>query len=105
MNIPRPNKSVERITVLQGDAGGELKPVTIYQKSRKRKKGGSLLLRQLEKVVQNIADAQRAYLDSYQARHDASNRQKRDGWLRDLPVNVINAAGKGAKKLAIDPKS
>src|SRR4051794_12156723 len=106
MDIPRPNTAVERITILQRDASGELKPMAIYRKARQRKKRkGSPILRQLEKVLCNIAEAQRAYLNSYLARHDASNREKKDGWLRDLPVNVIKATEKGAKKLDIDPES
>jgi hypothetical protein len=35
------------------------------------------------------------------ARHKKSNEEKKDGWVKDAPVNVVRAGLKGMKKVKI----
>ena|SRR5215471_9915687 len=95
------SKSVRSIVVLTRDSSGVTVPVTIYEKAGLKKKKGSRLLRPFETATRQLADAAERYTQSYSDRHRESNRKKRDGWLRDLNVNVARAAGKGAKRVKI----
>jgi hypothetical protein len=70
----------------------------VYSLKKKRKKQ-SKGLRFLEKLVRRRAQASQAFSNEYAERHRRSNRKKRDGWLRDLGVNVFKANDKAAKKL------
>lgn len=95
----RLNRWVKRITILRKDAGtGKLTAVKEYRKGGRRKKR-SRGLRLIEKVVRRLSNAQNTMSDIYGARHERSNRKKRDGWLKDLIPNVVKAQRKGFKKL------
>jgi hypothetical protein len=100
MNIPKVSSSVRRITLLQTDASGT-KPVVLYQRGGSRKKKrGTQPFRYLDRVTRRIAEAQAKSAQSYLSRHEKSN-EKRDGWVRDLPVNVARASQKGVKALQL----
>jgi hypothetical protein len=100
MDIPRVSSSVRRITVLEKDASGHLRPVMVYKRGTSKKKG-TWPIRYFERLTRRVVDAQTKAEQSYLSRHDRSNRKK-DGWARDLPVNVIRASQKGTKALKLD---
>lgn len=82
---------VERLTILQKDPeSGRLRRSAVY-KNDERKKRGSKRLRPFEKFVRRIGKAQARAASVYNARHDRSNRKKRNGWLRDLLPNMSKA--------------
>lgn len=100
MDLPRLSKSVQRITVLERDSTGELSSVVVFERRKKGKKG-SRAVRPLEKIARSIADANEAYATSYRDRHKKSNRKRRDGWMRDFPVNITRAGRKGFRKFSV----
>ena len=99
--LPRMGKSVDRVIALESDPAGGYRAITIYDKGRKRKKKQSAGVKQLGKAVRRFHDAQLRYDQSYLGRHDNSNTKRRDGWMRDLPVNVIKAGNKGRRRIKI----
>ena len=101
MIAARLSKSVRSIVVLKQDSSGATVPVRIYEKSSGRRRRGSRILRPIETAARQLADATAQYSQSYADRHRNSNRKRRDGWLRDLSINVARAANKGAKKIRI----
>ena len=101
MDIPRMSRSVRRITVLRKDASGALAPVTIFQRRGSKKKGTDAL-ELFEKGTRRLADAQARAASSYGARHKKSNRKRKDGWVRDLNVNLLSAGRKGTKALKLN---
>jgi hypothetical protein len=101
MDVPRVSSSVRRITVLKKDASGVAAPVTVYQK-RSGKKKGTRALRWVERATRAMIDAPTKAGQAYVARHKKSNRKRRDGWLRDLNVNVVRASRRGTKALSLD---
>ncbi len=100
MDIANVSKSIRRISVLQRDPSGAVTPVVLYQRSRSKKKGtrGFVVL---ERATRRIMKAQRSAADSYLSRHDQSNRKRRDGWIRDLPINVARAGEHVRKELKL----
>lgn len=95
----RPGKSIRRVILLTTDAAGTITPATLYRKRKRKKKKGTLGVRQLGRVVQAGAEAQQAFSDVLVQRHKRSNRKRKDGWLRDLGQNVYKASDKGLRKL------
>jgi len=100
MEVPRLNKSVVRVVQLQKTAAGDYSPVVVYEKpGRKKRMSGPL--QPLEKVMRRVASAQSSFADKYLDKHNRSNEKKRDGWVRDMVPNVLDAAKAGKKKLKI----
>jgi hypothetical protein len=77
IHVVRPNSGVLRSGELD-DAG-----------PRKRKQ--SKVVRPLERGLRKAMRRQLDIAQLYLARHERSNRRKRDGWLKDLPLNVYRA--------------
>ena len=102
MEIPRVSKSVEKIVRLEKDKSGTVKPVVLYQKPRSKRKKGSQGVRVIEKAIWRLANANRAYVDSYVGLHNNSNRRNKDGWLIDLGKNVAKASRRGKKALRVN---
>lgn len=75
--VVRPNSGVVRSGDLD-DAG-----------PRKRKQ--SKMVRPVEKSLRKAVRRQLDIAQLYLARHERSNRRKRDGWLKDLPRNIYRA--------------
>src|SRR5689334_2368482 len=97
MNV-RMSRGVEEIIVLRQDERGRLRTRTIYRRSKKRKKGTppvSTVGRVVRKIVSGYESAAKVYLD----RHNESNREKSDGWLRDFSYNTYRAARRGFRKV------
>jgi hypothetical protein len=106
MDLPRPPKSVRRITLLQVGDGGEIKSLTLFRdRSKGRQKRGSPLVHEVEKMLYTIVKAQQALVNTYINEHKKSNRQKSDGWLQDLPSNVARASKKALDQMNVDPLS
>jgi hypothetical protein len=100
----RMGKGVQEVIVIQRGRCDRTRAVRLYQKGKKRKRKGTWELNQVGKVVRTLIASQRASADDYVRRHDASSREKEDGWIRDLPYNVYRAARRGARKLrAVSP--
>lgn len=87
--------SVERVIVLRGEGD----TMTLYKSSKKKKKKQSTMLKPLEKAQRRMAKAMASGSQSYLDRHQASNRKKKNGWLRDLSKNQRKAMRRGIKKL------
>lgn len=100
MEAMRFGKNIVRVVRLERDQAGNWSPVVLHETKTKRKKSKGPL-RSIERVVRRVARAQQAFADSYLDRHNGSNQKKRDGWMSDMPVNVLRASGKGMKKLQI----
>jgi hypothetical protein len=100
MDLPRLSKKVRRITVLERDNTGALSSVVVFERRRKNKKG-SRALRPLQRLAKMTVDAGDAYASDLRKRHKKSNRKRRDGWLRDLPVNWTRAGRKGLREFSV----
>jgi hypothetical protein len=94
----RMNRGVEKVIVLYEDDRGRSSARTVYRRSKRRKKGTGPL-RTLGRVVRGLVAGQQAAAKAYLDRHDESNRQKTDGWARDLSYNVYRATRRGLRKV------
>ncbi len=101
MDLSNLSKSVRRITVLQADGTGSITPVTLYERPEGKKRG-SRWLRPAERASRQLVDAQGRAAASYLERHARSNGKRRDGWLRDLSLNVAKASRKGSKAIKLN---
>jgi hypothetical protein len=97
MDLPRLSKQIRTITVFERDAAGSLRPVVVFDRKRKKKKQ-TRALRPVERLVRTISDGSDQFARTYARRHRKSNRKARNGWLRDLPLNVSRSAVKGLKE-------
>jgi hypothetical protein len=100
MDIPGVSKSIRRIAVLQRDPSGRLVPVVVYRRDRSTKKG-TRGFKIFERATRRIVEAQRSVADSYLSRHDKSNVKRRDGWIRDLPFNLVRSGEKARRALKL----
>ncbi len=95
----RVGKGIRRITLLKKNEAGAMTATTVYRAKRRKKKKGSPGVREVERVVRAMGEAQKAATDTLVKRHKRSNRKRKDGWLNDLGQNVFKASGKGLRKL------
>jgi hypothetical protein len=100
MDLPRLGKQIKRITVFERDAEGSLRPVVVFNR-RRRKKKQARSLRPVERLVRTLSDGSDGFASSYARRHRKSNRKNRNGWLRDLPLNLSRAGTKGMKEFDV----
>ena len=98
----RLSKSVQRVSLLGQDPSGRVTPIVIYKKQQKKRKKGAAGLRYYERAVRRLARAQQAFAGSYAGKHDKSNQKRRDGWIRDYPLNVAKDTRRGAKRLGLN---
>jgi hypothetical protein len=75
--------------------------ILVYRVERKRKKKGTRGLRIFEKILRRGASANETMASDYLERHKRSSGKRRDGWLRDFPVNVFRAQQKSLKRLKL----
>jgi hypothetical protein len=101
MQALRLGKNVRRVTVLDRDASGATTATVVFQ-GKKGKRKQTQAFRPLEQIVRRMADAQAELGNEYVARHNRSNRKKRDGWIRDLSLNLARSSRKGAKRLRVN---
>ncbi|HWG45287.1 MAG TPA: hypothetical protein VN688_21165 [Gemmataceae bacterium] len=94
----RMSKAVEEIILLREDDRGRSITRTVYRRRKKKKKGtGSL--DKIGNMVRDAITGQRDAADLYLRKHNESNREQRDGWVRDLSYNVFRATRRGLKKV------
>jgi hypothetical protein len=101
MQAIRLGNRVVSITVLQQNTAGEVTPVTLFKKKQKKARS-SPILGTVEKVLEQMMDAQMEFMDSYRRRFKDSSKKKRDGWLVDMGPNVFRAVRDGAKKIRVE---
>lgn len=92
--------SVCRVILLDKDSSGNVEPVVLFERPPKKRRV-SAAFRPVERAARRWADAQSAIATTYLDLHNQSNEEKADGWIRDLPLNVIKATRSGAKKLKL----
>jgi hypothetical protein len=98
MESLRLGKLVRRVTVLEKDSAGDLTPIVVY-KAKKKKKKSTQGLNVADRWVRRMADATADFAQTYADRHQTSNAKSKDGWLRDMALNVARASRKGTKSL------
>jgi Family of unknown function (DUF6312) len=86
-------KLVNRVTVIERGAGGP-HAMTVYKSPKKGRSNVSILTRPLERVVHRLVKAEIIFAQDLLRRHEASNRKRRDGWLLEAPVNIIESGRK-----------
>lgn len=101
MQAIRLGNKVVSVTVLQQNAAGEVTPVVLYEQ-KKKKARSTPVLGTLEKVLEQVMDAEIEFTNSYRKRFRDSSRKKRDGWLIDMGPNVFKAARDGLKKIRVE---
>jgi hypothetical protein len=89
-------KSPKSVTVLTRDADGGLSVKSETTSAAKKKKKGTKGFGLVERIVRTGVNVGTAAGNSYLGRHKKSNEKKKDGWLKDAPVNVVRSA-KGMK--------
>ena len=97
MDLPRLGKQIKKITVFERDAAGSLRPVVVFNRRRSKKKQ-TRALKPIERLVRTVSDGNDNFASAYAKRHRKSNRKNRNGWLRDLPLNLSRSATKGIKE-------
>jgi hypothetical protein len=88
---------VKRVTVIKRDAGGHIVSRDAYEGERKTKKQ-SRSLRPVERELRKMLEFQSNVIENYLGRHHRSNERRRNGWLRDMPSNVMRAVRKSKPK-------
>jgi Family of unknown function (DUF6312) len=63
------------------------------------KKKATALLKPVEKLTRSLVEAGDTTTGTYLRRHKRAYRKRRDGWVRDLPSNIIRATTKGAREI------
>ena len=95
------SKSVSSVMLLKRDSSGNVEPVTLYKRRRKKKKS-TWGLRGLERVVCRTMEAQKAFADTLRDETQKSRRRTKNGWLLDLGNNVFKAVSRGGKEIRLD---
>jgi Family of unknown function (DUF6312) len=91
--------AVQRVIQLTRDESGRTTPVVLFERERDGRRKGTRLLRPFEKAVHQMARSDERRAAKYLARHERSNRKRKDGWVRDFNVNVVRAFRAGEKPL------
>lgn len=98
MDLPRLSRTVRRITILNRDDAGNIVPVVVFDKARK-KKSGARALKPVERLARRVVEASSIATAQYLKAHKKANRKRKNGWMRDLNLNVVQAGRKGLRKL------
>src|SRR5262245_32059885 len=98
MDLPRLGRTVRRITILNRDDAGNVVPVVVFDKRRK-KKSGTRALKPIERLARQFVEASSSATTRYLKAHKKANRKRKNGWMRDLNLNVVQAGRKGLRKL------
>jgi hypothetical protein len=83
-----------RITVIRRDETGRLIARERYEGEGPRRKKQSKLLKPIERTLRNAVRFETRLLNDYLSRHERSNAKKRNGWVKDLPTNLVRAIRK-----------
>ena len=88
---------IKRVTVIKRDDRGRIVSRDAYESERKTKKQ-SKTLRPMERNLRRMLEFQQDVITNYLGRHERSNRKRRDGWLSDMPRNMMRAVRKSKPK-------
>ena len=88
---------IKRVTVIKRDDRGRIVSRDAYESERKGKKQ-SKTLRPMERNIRRMLEFQQDVITNYLGRHQRSNQKRRDGWLSDMPRNMIRAVRKSKPK-------
>ena len=99
MEMSRITKSVRRVTMLQRDDLGNLRPVVLFSRGRRKKKKSTAAVQPFEQMTRSLAEASDAATRTYLRRHKRSNRKRRDGWVGDAQTNLLRAGTKALKQI------
>ncbi len=88
---------IKRVTVIKRDGRGQIVSRDAYEGERKPKKQ-SKGLRPIERHLRKLLEFRADVIGNYLERHKRSNEKKRDGWLSDLPSNMVRAVRKSKPK-------
>ncbi len=83
-----------RITVIRRDETGRLIARERYEGEGRRRKKQSKMLKPIERTLRNAVRFESRLLNDYLSRHERSNAKKRNGWVKDLPTNLVRAIRK-----------
>lgn len=89
---------VQRVTIVNLDTPGDAE-VLYKSKKKKRRRKVSGFLKPMAKRDRRMAKAAKAFSDEWLSRMDRSNNKRKNGWMRDAPVNMLRAQRKASKKL------
>ena len=64
---------------------------TMQLVTQKHRTGTSEMLRPLERSVRKLVLREAEIAQSYLSLHKRSNQRKRNGWMKDLPRNILRA--------------
>jgi len=95
---PRRKSPVRSVYTLHVNPDGSVQREKLFERKARR---GSKRLRPFEKAIRRFSRAQGTMADEYLARHERSNRRKKNGWVKDLGKNVRRSSRKGMRKLKI----
>ena len=99
MEMARITKSVRRVTMLQRDDLGNLRPVVLFSRGRRKKNKSTAAVQPFEQMTRSLAEASDAATRTYLRRHKRSNRKRRDGWVGDAQTNLLRAGTKALKQI------
>ena len=84
--------------VAVSDPASDVK-VLVFKKKSKKKYKRSRGTKQIEEAARRMVDSNGTILTTYLKRHKASNRKSRDGWVKDMPINVFKANQKAVHRI------
>lgn len=84
---------IKRVTVIRRDGRGRIVSRDAYEGERKTKRQ-SRALRPMERQLRKVLEFQSDVIENYLGRHRRSNEKRRDGWLSDMPTNMLRAVRK-----------
>jgi len=90
--------SIARISKIERAADGTVTSRSLAEPKRKRV---SKRYRKADKTLRRLARAQQVAADEFLARHERSNRKKKNGGIKKFARNAAKAARKGGKKLRV----
>jgi len=94
------SKGVRKVISVETASDGTRTVTTMYRKRKPKKRSN---FGAVEKIARSAGAGVKTLGEEYLTRHDKSNREKSDGWFRDLPYNVYRATRKATKKLQLMP--
>ena len=90
---------MSKIYVEKSTPNDDIRVLVVKTSKKKRKNKRSRGTHELEWAVRRFADSAVTEWDDYSKRHKKSNSKRRDGWIKDYPVNVFRANRKFLKNL------
>jgi hypothetical protein len=85
------DKMVKRITLVKR-GGGEPEVVEVYRDQEKKgRRRVSSWARPIERAARKLLESEIAFGDEALRRHNKANERRRDGWILDAPVTLIES--------------